>query len=196
MTKPNGTRIANDFGHYPSSLMVKPIAKPYVGQALATFPTTSELQMRGTSNAQGNRDQVALIRDTVVELVRHKGKDLSIRQLAVFLTCYLHDRDHTVRGLAAELQVSKPAITRVLDRLAAEGLARRKTDPRDRRSVLVERTTRGMGFLRELQTITVAAARATGANRLQDSFPVDRKPSPSRQQARPSPSPVRNRAAR
>jgi DNA-binding MarR family transcriptional regulator len=131
--------------------------------------------MRGISGAQGHRDQVVIIRDTVVELVRHKGKDLSIRQLAVFLTCYLHDRDHTVRGLAAELQVSKPAITRVLDRLTAEGLARRKTDPRDRRSVLVERTTRGMGFLRELQTITAAATRNVGSDRMHDTFAVDRK---------------------
>jgi DNA-binding MarR family transcriptional regulator len=135
----------------------------------------SEFRMRGISGAQGNRDQVSLIRDTVVELVRHKGKDLSIRQLAVFLTCYLYDRDHTVRGLAAGLQVSKPAITRVLDRLTAEGLARRKTDPRDRRSVLVERTTRGMGFLRELQAITAVAARNAGSDRLHDSVPAERK---------------------
>ena len=60
---------------------------------------------------------VGTLRDTIVALVRRDGPDLSSRQLGVFLTCYLQDGAHTVRGLAAELYVSKPAITRALDRL-------------------------------------------------------------------------------
>ena len=39
-----------------------------------------------------------------------------------------------MRGLAAKLAVSKPAITRALDRLSEFDLVRRKTDPLDRRS--------------------------------------------------------------
>jgi DNA-binding MarR family transcriptional regulator len=97
--------------------------------------------------------QVGLLRDTVVALVRRDGADLSARQLGVFLTCYLNDGGHTVRGLAAELNVSKPAITRALDRLGELDLARRKVDPLDRRSVLVQRTTKGSAFLRDLRTI-------------------------------------------
>src|SRR5664279_5653907 len=85
--------------------------------------------------------QVRLLRETVVALVRRDSADLSARQLGVFLTCYLNDDAHTVRGLAAELNVSKPAITRALDRLGEFDLARRKTDLQDRRSVLVQRTT-------------------------------------------------------
>jgi hypothetical protein len=62
---------------------------------------------------QSNPDQlVGILRDTVVALVRRDGPDLSARQLGVFLTVYLTDGPHTVRGLAAELNVSKPAITR------------------------------------------------------------------------------------
>jgi len=57
---------------------------------------------------------VGILRDTVVALVRRDGPDLSARQLGVFLTVYLTDGPHTVRGLAAELNVSKPAITRAL----------------------------------------------------------------------------------
>ena len=57
---------------------------------------------------------VGILRDTVVSLVRRDGADLSARQLGVFLTCYLQDGPHTVRGLAADLNVSKPAITRAL----------------------------------------------------------------------------------
>ena len=81
--------------------------------------------------------QVGLLRDTVVALVRRDGIDLTARQLGVFLTCYLNDGPHTVRGLAASLDVSKPAITRALDRLGGLDLARRKVDPLDRRSVIV-----------------------------------------------------------
>jgi DNA-binding MarR family transcriptional regulator len=58
-----------------------------------------------------------------------------------------------VRGLAAELNVSKPAITRALDRLGELDLARRKVDPLDRRSVLVQRTMKGAAFLRDLRSI-------------------------------------------
>ena len=109
-----------------------------------------------------NTDQlVGILRDTVVALVRRDGPDLSARQLGVFLTCYLRDGGHTVRGLAAELNVSKPAITRALDRLGELDLARRKVDPLDRRSVLVQRTLKGAAFLRDLRTIMAEAG--TGA---------------------------------
>lgn len=102
--------------------------------------------------------QVGLLRDTVVALVRRDGTDLSARQLGVFLTCYLNEGGHTVRGLAATLEVSKPAITRALDRLGELDLARRKVDPLDRRSVLVQRTPKGSAFLRELRSIMNGAS--------------------------------------
>jgi DNA-binding MarR family transcriptional regulator len=96
---------------------------------------------------------LSIFRDTVVALVRREGADLSARQLAVLLTVYLTEGPHTVRGLAATLNVSKPAITRALDRLSELDLARRKTDPADRRSVLVQRTVKGAAFLREIRTV-------------------------------------------
>jgi DNA-binding MarR family transcriptional regulator len=102
---------------------------------------------------------VGILRDTVVALVRRDGPDLSARQLGVFLTVYLTDGPHTVRGLAAELNVSKPAITRALDRLGELDLARRKVDPMDRRSVLVQRTLKGAAFLRDMRSIMDQAAR-------------------------------------
>src|ERR1700674_2115809 len=93
---------------------------------------------------------VGILRETVVALVRRDGPDLSARQLGVFLTCYLHDGGHTVRGLASDLNVSKPAITRALDRLGELDFARRKVDPLDRRSILVQRTPKGSAFLRDV----------------------------------------------
>src|SRR6201994_384406 len=102
--------------------------------------------------------QVGLLCDTVVALARRDGADLSARQLGVFLTCYLNEGGHTVRGLAADLNVSKPAITRALDRLGELDLARRKVDPMDRRSVLVQRTAKGSAFLRDLRGIMTEAS--------------------------------------
>ena len=114
--------------------------------------------------ANASTDQmVGILRDTVVALVmRRDGPDLSARQLAVFLTCYLQEGPHTVRGLAGDLNVSKPAITRarLLDRLGELDLARRKVDPLDRRSVLVQRTMKGAAFLRDLRSIMSEASSA------------------------------------
>jgi DNA-binding MarR family transcriptional regulator len=100
---------------------------------------------------------VGILRETVVAMVRKDGPDLSARQLGVFLTVYLRDAPHTVRGLAAELNVSKPAITRALDRLGEFDFARRKVDPLDRRSILVQRTLKGAAFLRDVRAIMVDA---------------------------------------
>jgi DNA-binding MarR family transcriptional regulator len=97
--------------------------------------------------------RVDALRQTIVALVRRDGPDLSARQFGVFLTSYLEEEAQTVRGLAAKLDVSKPAITRALDRLSEFDLVRRKTDPLDRRSVLVQRTMAGAGFLRDLKKI-------------------------------------------
>ena len=118
--------------------------------------------------SQSSADQlVGILRDTVVALVRRDGPDLSARQLGVFLTCYLEDGAHTVRGLASDLNVSKPAITRALDRLGELDLARRKIDPADRRSVLVQRTLKGAAFLRDMRSIMseahAPARKTTGA---------------------------------
>ena len=108
--------------------------------------------------AQLSSDQlVGILRDTVVSLVRRDGVDLSARQLGVFLTCYLNEGGHTVRGLAQDLNVSKPAITRALDRLTELDFVRRKVDPADRRSVLVQRTVKGAAFLRETRHIMTDA---------------------------------------
>lgn len=116
-----------------------------------------------TPNASADQ-LVGIMRDTIVSLVRREGADLSARQLGVFLTCYLRDGAHTVRGLAADLNVSKPAITRALDRLGELDLARRKVDPLDRRSVLVQRTPKGAAFLRDLRSIMNEAA--TGSKKV------------------------------
>ena len=98
-----------------------------------------------------------LLRKTILALVRRDETDLTSRQFGVLLTVYLSPGPHTVRGLAARLNVSKPAITRALDRLGELDLARRKVDPMDRRSVLVQQTKAGGTFLADLRQVMTAA---------------------------------------
>src|SRR3954453_14076651 len=126
--------------------------------------------------ASSNTDQlIGVLRDTIVGLVRRDGVDLSSRQLGVFLTVYLTDGPHTVRGLAAELNVSKPAITRALDRLGELDLARRKVDPMDRRSVIVQRTLKGTAFLRDMRQIMSEAETTVPASAGQSEDSTARK---------------------
>lgn len=99
-----------------------------------------------------------LWRGAIVESVRRDAPDLSARQMALLLTVYLTPPPHTVRGLAQTLNVSKPAITRAVDRLSEYGLVKRKVDDNDRRSVLIQRTVKGSVFLREFGDIIVHAA--------------------------------------
>jgi DNA-binding MarR family transcriptional regulator len=100
-----------------------------------------------------------LWRNVLVETVRSAGPDLSARQLAIVLTVYLTQPPHTVRGLAVMLRISKPAVTRALDRLGILGLARRRRDEQDRRSVLVQRTVKGSVFLSDFAETVAAASR-------------------------------------
>jgi len=134
--------------------------------------------MKGKSSAAAANPAtdhlVGVLRDTIVALVRRDGPDLSARQLGVFLTCYLHEGAHTVRGLAADLNVSKPAITRALDRLGELDLARRKVDPLDRRSVLVQRTVKGAAFLRDLRGILGEANATTHKVEAEPAAPAKR----------------------
>ncbi len=100
-----------------------------------------------------------LWRRAIVESVRIETPDLSARQMAILLTVYLTPQPHTVRGLSALLRISKPAVTRAIDRLTKLELVRRKTDDADRRSILIQRTARGSVFLREFGLLVVDAAK-------------------------------------
>jgi DNA-binding MarR family transcriptional regulator len=108
-------------------------------------------------NSELTEQRIHALRQIIVALVRRDGPDLSARQMSVFLTSYLEDEPQTVRGLAANLKVSKSAITDALDRLAEFDLVRREIDPDDRRSILVQRTMAGAGYLRDLKKILAEA---------------------------------------
>lgn len=88
-------------------------------------------------------------RSSVTDGVRKNVPDFSARQMAIVLAVYMDDRVHTVRGLAAYLRISKPAVSRALDRLGEFDYISRQRDEYDRRSVLVNRTPEGEKFLRD-----------------------------------------------
>jgi len=102
---------------------------------------------------------LSLWHDVVLQSVRNDGPDLSSRQLAIMFTVYLDPPPHTVRGLAAALDVSKPAITRALDTLGSLDLLKRSRDEADRRNVLVLRTVKGTGFMQEFAELIVRSSR-------------------------------------
>jgi DNA-binding MarR family transcriptional regulator len=107
-----------------------------------------------------NLEALQLWRRALVSSVRKDGPDLSARQLALLLTVFLTPPPHTVRGLAAVLNVSNPAITRALDRLGRLGYIKRKRDQEDRRNVLVQRTVKGSVFLTEFGQMVIDAEKA------------------------------------
>ena len=79
--------------------------------------------------------------------------------MAIMLTVYTTQAPHTVRGLAHELNISKPAVTRAIDRLGDLRFTRRRRDPTDRRSVLIQRTVRGAVFLSEFAELITEAGK-------------------------------------
>jgi DNA-binding MarR family transcriptional regulator len=91
------------------------------------------------------------IANHILRLVRAEDRDLSLRQLAVLVTCHMMQGPPTVRALAAFLNLSKAPITRAVNRLEALGLVVRLPDPRDRRSVLIQETGRGRDFCLRLE---------------------------------------------
>jgi DNA-binding MarR family transcriptional regulator len=82
-------------------------------------------------------------RDVMADAVRADGPDLSMRQWAILLTVYLNPGPHTVRALARDLNVPKPAISRALDALSILKFVRRVRDEKDKRIVLVQKTPEG-----------------------------------------------------
>jgi DNA-binding MarR family transcriptional regulator len=98
-----------------------------------------------------------------LEQVKRDERDLTLRQLSILLHIYLVPPPHTVRGLAATLDVTKPVITRALDTMGALGLVDRVRDERDRRNVVIKRTVAGALYLENLGDLIIRESRRTAA---------------------------------
>jgi DNA-binding MarR family transcriptional regulator len=107
------------------------------------------------SPQRSNASALNLWQRVYTRMVQEGRADLSTRQLSVMFTVYLSSPPHTVRGLAAHLEVTKPVITRACQSLEKMGLLKRTPDATDKRSILVERTSRGGTFLAELSELII-----------------------------------------
>ena len=112
-----------------------------------------------TEASQHPGSAINALRTTLLTLVRRDGRDLTARQLTAFMTVYLDSQVHTVSSMADLLNISRPGVTRILDRLAEYDLVERQEDRDDRRRVLIRRTPRGAAFLRELEEIAAGSMR-------------------------------------
>ena len=100
-----------------------------------------------------------LWREVTEHGVRAADPDLTQRQLALLLVIYLESPPHTVRALAARLNVTKPVITRALNTMGDLALVERYRDAADKRNVLIKRTVAGSLYLESLSTRIITFAR-------------------------------------
>jgi len=117
---------------------------------------------------------------TLVGYVRSGDPDLTNRQMAILLLVGQTQGPHTVRGLASRLTVSKPVVTRALNKLASLGFLRRQRDEADKRNIFISVTERGGRFLERFQTL-IERSQPDGAPRT--GALASRSPSPGSMQA-------------
>lgn len=80
-------------------------------------------------------------------------QELTMRQWAILTHVYLMDGMHTVRSLAYAFDISKPSVCRALDTLSALELLKRRKDEQDGRSIMVQKTMKGIAFLNQFTDI-------------------------------------------
>lgn len=111
------------------------------------------MRVNASPSKPTRKDSLALWHRVVLATVTAPGPDLSTRQMAILMTVYLEDKAHTVRSLAEKLKVTKAVITRALDTLTRYGFVERAPDQRDKRSIIVKRTTGGILYLQRFADI-------------------------------------------
>ncbi len=86
--------------------------------------------------------------------------DLSSRQTAILLHIYMSPAPHSIKILAKQLSISKPAVCRAVDVLENARLVKRAPDRQDGRSILIQRTVKGSGYLADFAEIIMQASKA------------------------------------
>jgi DNA-binding MarR family transcriptional regulator len=114
------------------------------------------------SEQESSEKLLRWLRDVLQDAVRLRYFDLTVRQLALLLIIHGSPDLLTVRGLAAALNVPRPTVSRALDRLCSNGLARRYDDPRDRRSILIRGSPAGVQLMQQLRSLLNRAAKTHG----------------------------------
>lgn len=116
--------------------------------------TTAQIAVSEGSEVAKSPEADALmpvLRDLFIALTPEGDRDLTARQICIFLLVHTEQGPHTVRGMAAKLDIAKTGVTRVLDRMELLDLLKRRPDPEDRRSVLISRTLKGSAFFTSIK---------------------------------------------
>ena len=100
----------------------------------------------------------------VVAAALHKMPiDLSSRQTAILLHIYLtqspQKTPHSIKNLAEELAISKPAICRAVNVLENAKLVKRARDKNDKRNVTIKRTAKGATYLKNFADIILSMSK-------------------------------------
>jgi len=97
--------------------------------------------------------------------------DLTPRQISLLLRVYLEEGPHTVKNLSENLDISKAAVCRALDKLSIAKLLKRKKDEQDRRNIFVQRTINGSVFLSDFSDFIIHAVDAEQKETTSDTSP-------------------------
>ena len=91
------------------------------------------------------------LRNFMTMLVSGDQHDLTGRQLSILLIVYGETNEQTIKAITQELNISKPTISRAVDRLVELNLVDKRKDPKDRRSVIVGQTHDGKIFVNTIE---------------------------------------------
>jgi DNA-binding MarR family transcriptional regulator len=112
------------------------------------FPSVERHPVAPSDLAQADAAAIEALRRAVTAMIASDAThDLTQRQLGTLLLVCCMPGPHTIRGIAGQLDLLKPAVTRAVDVLEGERLVQRRPDPADRRSVLVVPTPAGRHFV-------------------------------------------------
>jgi DNA-binding MarR family transcriptional regulator len=93
------------------------------------------------------------LQDGLMRLIGNRpAVDMTLRQVAILNGIYHSDGQHTVRGIATHLNMTKPAVTRAVQRMEKLSFVTKRTDPRDRRVVRVALTARGRTWMEHIES--------------------------------------------
>lgn len=90
-----------------------------------------------------------IMRANIVRLTDTLGLgDLTISDINMLI--HLGEQAKSMKDLVANMAVANSTPTRIIDRLVSNGLMERRSDPEDRRRVLVELTEKGKTVFRKI----------------------------------------------
>ncbi|WP_409432503.1 MarR family transcriptional regulator [Litorimonas sp. RW-G-Af-16] len=132
------------------SAFIQPVVAPNTALRTQTDDITTQALRKSSETGFSKltrKDSLSLWHRVTVATVVNNAPDLTARQLAVVMSVYLEDGPHTVRSLAKQLRVTKAVIVRAIDKLCKLDFVQRAPDHRDKRSIILIRTSAGIRYL-------------------------------------------------